>query len=262
MLFLHLKKVLTNTLQFVFKFLNISHPLRCFIILSPMTNIDFLFFSPFGLSFLWSPAKIVFVSYNYYLKILRLPCSGWPSYVYLILVYPSGFLSRYCRSILECFYFGFPCCRWFLCFVVVPDWFGFQKLLVLLPFAKKIHRHCIYCIGFFLCYIFPGVLRQRCRKCLPCTILSKYVWDNIAQENYLYNVDPERTDIALQKSNPGNVVLNLPGPTLYKAIICAMLSHSPQSSQFWLNMSETTLYRINYLYNVGPELIAITGSNL
>ena len=41
-------------------------------------HIDFSFFSGFGLLFLWWPAKIVFVSYNYYLKIFRLPCSGWP----------------------------------------------------------------------------------------------------------------------------------------------------------------------------------------
>ena len=54
------EKVLTNALQFAFNFLNISHPLWCFAILSPMTNIDFSFFFPFGLSFLWSPAVIVF----------------------------------------------------------------------------------------------------------------------------------------------------------------------------------------------------------
>ena len=54
------EKVLTNTLQFTFNILDISHPLRCFTILFPMTNIDFSFFSPFGLSILWSPAVIVF----------------------------------------------------------------------------------------------------------------------------------------------------------------------------------------------------------
>ena len=26
-------------------------------------------------------------------------------------------------------------------------------------------------------------------------MLSKYLWDNIAQENYLYNIDPARTDM-------------------------------------------------------------------
>ena len=109
---------------------------------------------------------------------------------------------------------------------------------------------------------FPRSIKTTLQKMSSCTILPKCVWDNIAQENYLYNVDPERTDIALQKSNLGNVVLNLPGPTLYKAIACAMLSRSLQSSHFWLNMSGTTLYRTNYLYNVGPELIVITGSNL
>ena len=45
------EKVLTKTLQFVFTFLDILHPLRSFILLFPMTNIDFPSFSPFGLSF-------------------------------------------------------------------------------------------------------------------------------------------------------------------------------------------------------------------
>ena len=31
-------------------------------------------------------------------------------------------------------------------------------------------------------------------------MLSKYVWDNIAQENDLCNVDPERTDILSQEN--------------------------------------------------------------
>ena len=31
-------------------------------------------------------------------------------------------------------------------------------------------------------------------------MLSKYVWDNIAQENYLYNVSSEHTDILLQEN--------------------------------------------------------------
>ena len=31
-------------------------------------------------------------------------------------------------------------------------------------------------------------------------MLSKYVWDNIAKENDLCNVDPERTDILSQEN--------------------------------------------------------------
>ena len=53
-------------------------------------------------------------------------------------------------------------------------------------------------------------------------MLSKYIWDNIAWENYLYNVNLEHKDIDLQKNNLSNVVLNLPGPTLYKAFTWAM----------------------------------------
>ena len=44
----------------MFNFLDISHPLRCFTILSPIANIGFPFFSPFGLSFSWSSVVIVF----------------------------------------------------------------------------------------------------------------------------------------------------------------------------------------------------------
>ena len=44
------EKVLTKTLQFAFSF----------VILSPMTNVDFPFLSTFGLSFLCSSAAIVF----------------------------------------------------------------------------------------------------------------------------------------------------------------------------------------------------------
>ena len=31
-------------------------------------------------------------------------------------------------------------------------------------------------------------------------MLSKYIWDNIAQENYLHNVGPEYTDILSQEN--------------------------------------------------------------
>ena len=37
-------------------------------------------------------------------------------------------------------------------------------------------------------------------------MLSKYVWDNIAQENYLCDIGPERTDVFLQENNLRNVV--------------------------------------------------------
>ena len=31
-------------------------------------------------------------------------------------------------------------------------------------------------------------------------MLSKYLWDNIAQENYLYNIDSARTDMFSQEN--------------------------------------------------------------
>ena len=59
-------------------------------------------------------------------------------------------------------------------------------------------------------------------------MLSKYNWDNIAQENYLRNVGPQCSDIVLQENNLGNSVLNLP----------------------WANIAQD-----NYLCNVGPQSI-------
>ena len=89
-------------------------------------------------------------------------------------------------------------------------------------------------------------------------MLSKYVWDNIAQGNYLCNVGPEREDTFSQENNLYNVVwsasanikqeanlcnanpqstnyfamknnlqfcLDLSGPTLDKGIACGMLAH-------------------------------------
>ena len=38
-------------------------------------------------------------------------------------------------------------------------------------------------------------------------MLSKYVWDNIAQENYLDNIDPEPAAMILKEKNLQNFVL-------------------------------------------------------
>ena len=98
----------------------------------------------------------------------------------------------------------------------------------------------------------PRSIKTSWQKSFSCAI-SKYIWGSIAQENYLRNVSPERSDIVLQENNLRNVVLNLPEPTLYKAITCAMLANSPQSSQCCRNTSDTTLCRTNYLCNVSKE---------
>ena len=39
------------------------------------------------------------------------------------------------------------------------------------------------------------------------SMLSKYVWDNIAQENYLYNIGPERAAMILKENNLHDFVL-------------------------------------------------------
>ena len=68
----------------MFSFLDISHPLRCSIMLSIVTNIDFSFFSPFGFSFLCSTAVNVLADYNLYLMILQLcSFSFWFSFLLL-----------------------------------------------------------------------------------------------------------------------------------------------------------------------------------
>ena len=90
------------------------------------------------------------------------------------------------------------------------------------------------------------------QKIFSCKIF-KYIWGNTAQENYLCNVNPECTNIVLQEINLRNVILNLPGPTLYEAITCAMLADSSQSSQCCLNTSHTTFCGTNYLCNVNQE---------
>ena len=52
----------------------------------------------------------------------------------------------------------------------------------------KLGQHCIGALYIYL-------------------LLSKFVWDNIAQENYLCNIGPEGTDMFLQEINLSNVVL-------------------------------------------------------
>ena len=103
---------------------------------------------------------------------------------------------------------------------------------------------------------------QYCSRSIKTTLywifswaaLPKYVWDNSAQENYLWNVGPERTVIFSQEDNLHNVVLTCLGqyckdpqstnnftqannlqfcldlsePTLHKEVTCAMLVHGWQ----------------------------------
>ena len=89
------------------------------------------------------------------------------------------------------------------------------------------------------------------QKIFPCAI-SKYICGNIARENYLCSVNPDRTDIVLQENNLRNRNRNL-----YKAINCAMLANSPQSSQCCLDVSETTLCGTHYLRNVSQQCTVI-----
>ena len=86
-------------------------------------------------------------------------------------------------------------------------------------------------------------------------MLSKYVWDNIAQENYLCNIGPERTDVFLQENNLRNVVAlfclgqhctkQLPTPCRQCWLIVDSLVNIFQIR--WDNTAQE-----NY-YNVGPE---------
>ena len=103
----------------------------------------------------------------------------------------------------------------------------------------------------FSCAMLPGASGTILHRVFPGAMLSRCVWDNIALENYLSKfVNPEHTDIVLQQNNLHNVVLNLPGPTLYKAITCAMLSKvhkqlcTGNNLQFCLDLSGPTFYNI------------------
>ena len=69
-----------------------------------------------------------------------------------------------------------------------------------------LHRKIIYnafwiCLDNFFRNIIHKMLRRPCwdklHKNATQSILSKYVWDNIAQENYLCNVAQERWDMDL-----------------------------------------------------------------
>ena len=101
-------------------FFDISHALRCFTILSRMANIDFSFFFPSGLSFLWS-STVIFCG-------LQLRSNDLTTVMFLVTFSDasSSCLSFWLSFSLlqkppEVFLFWFPCCRWFLYFVVVSN---------------------------------------------------------------------------------------------------------------------------------------------
>ena len=70
-------------------------------------------------------------------------------------------------------------------------------------------------------------------------MLYKYVWGNIAQENYLCNIG-----MFLQETL--QCCLGLLVPAMYTTITCTMqimLAHSPQSSECCPDTAETTLHK-------------------
>ena len=82
-------------------------------------------------------------------------------------------------------------------------------------------------------------------------MLSKYVWENIAQENYLCNVDPERSDTLWQENNLYNVVLIC----LYQhwtrklPVQCWSKAQEQLCNFVWANIAQG-----NHLCNVCPWL--------
>ena len=75
----------------------------------------------------------------------------------------------------------------------------------------------------------PGVLIHHCRRFFSCTLLSKYVWYNITQENYLCNVEPWQ----IKENNLYNAVSTILGQHCIRILSC----------QFCSNTSETTLHK-------------------
>ena len=123
------------------------------------------------------------------------------------------------------------------------------------------------------------------------SMLSKHVWDNIAPDDYLCNVSPERTGTFSQEKNLYNVVLicmcqhctgnylcnvdpypmknfagennlqcypNLCGPTLRNGIISKILAHSWQKT-FLSKITYTMLYLPSW-ENIYTEAVAQTCS--
>ena len=82
-------------------------------------------------------------------------------------------------------------------------------------------------------------------------MLSKYVWENIAQENYLCNVDPERSDTLWQENDLYNVVLIC----LYQhwtrklPVQCWSKAQEQLCNFVWANIAQG-----NHLCNVCPWL--------
>ena len=82
-------------------------------------------------------------------------------------------------------------------------------------------------------------------------MLSKHVWDNIAQEYYLCNVDPERSDMLWQENNLYNVVLIC----LYQhwtrklPVQCWSKAQEQLCNFVWANIAQG-----NHLFNVCPWL--------
>ena len=93
-------------------------------------------------------------------------------------------------------------------------------------------------------------------------MLSKYVWDNITQENYWCNVGPDHIVIISQENS--YIPTKLPWFALANIAQETYLCNAgPQSTnnfaqknnlQFCLDLSWPTLHKRNYLWNVGPWL--------
>ena len=75
-------------------------------------------------------------------------------------------------------------------------------------------------------------------KDIVYSVMSKYVWDNIAQHSYWCNVGPDHIVMFSKENNHVKCYLDMPEPTVHKKITCAILAHS----------SEITLHR-KIIYN-------------
>ena len=91
-------------------------------------------------------------------------------------------------------------------------------------------------------FVWPPPLLSKYGYLRLLTLLSKYVWESIAQENYLCNVGPERADTFSQENN---------------LILICLYQHCKRKlpSQRWPTAQRTTLHRKiisnDVLINVG-----------
>ena len=93
-------------------------------------------------------------------------------------------------------------------------------------------------------------------------MLFKYLWDNIAQENYLCNISPERTDILSQENRRFQICLAACffNRVKYHQTILALFVHCWLGSSFTacgttMNRARHRLEQLQHHYDIGKRYL-------